>query len=97
MCMNKTAKSILLSNSFEKLASVYSAEVLEKLESTAELDTTFRNKAMILADKASVADTEYIFSTWGMPVFDEAEIAACFPKLKAVFYAEAFKSLQDPF
>lgn len=61
MCMNKTAKSILLSNSFEKLASVYSAEVLEKLESTAELDTTFRNKAMILADKASVADTEYIF------------------------------------
>lgn len=87
MCMNKTAKSILLSNSFEKLASVYSAEVLEKLESTAELDTTFRNKAMILADKASVADTEYIFSTWGMPVFDEAEIAACFPKLKAVFYA----------
>ena len=85
--MNKTAKSILLSNSFEKLASVYSAEVLEKLESTAELDTTFRNKAMILADKASVADTEYIFSTWGMPVFDEAEIAACFPKLKAVFYA----------
>ncbi len=87
MCMKKTAKSILLSNSFEKLASVYSTEVLEKLKTVAGLDAAFRNKTMILADKAAFADTEYIFSTWGMPVFDEAEIAACFPKLKAVFYA----------
>lgn len=30
---------------------------------------------------------EYIFSTWGMPVLTEEEIAAYFPALRAVFYA----------
>lgn len=33
------------------------------------------------------ADTEYVFSTWGMPALTEAEIAARLPRLKAVFYA----------
>ena len=31
-------------------------------------------------------DTEYIFSTWGMPVFSEEEIKEYFVSLKAVFY-----------
>jgi len=31
-------------------------------------------------------DTEYIFSTWGMPEMTDAEIAYHFPKLKAIFY-----------
>lgn len=32
-------------------------------------------------------DTEYIFSTWGMPALTEEEIKRYLPKLKAVFYA----------
>jgi len=30
---------------------------------------------------------EFIFSTWGMPSMSEDEVRACFPALKAVFYA----------
>ena len=33
------------------------------------------------------ADTDYVFSTWGMPPMTEEEIAAKLPQLKAVFYA----------
>lgn len=36
---------------------------------------------------ASAPDAELIFSTWGMPRANKAEIAARFPSLKAVFYA----------
>ncbi len=43
-------------------------------------------KADLLANPAQFADTEYIFSTWGMPAFTEEEIRACLPSLKAVFY-----------
>lgn len=33
------------------------------------------------------SDTRFIFTTWGMEVFTQAEIQALFPKLEAVFYA----------
>lgn len=35
----------------------------------------------------ALIDTDYIFSTWGMPAFSREEISACFKNLKAVFYA----------
>lgn len=37
--------------------------------------------------KAELESVEYIFSTWGMPAFQESEIREYFPSLKAVFYA----------
>lgn len=43
-------------------------------------------RADVLANPERFADTEYIFSSWGMPSFSEDEIRACFPALKAVFY-----------
>ncbi|MBR6772957.1 MAG: hydroxyacid dehydrogenase [Clostridia bacterium] len=43
-------------------------------------------KADILNGKEFFADTEYIFSTWGMPDLSEEEIKAKLPSLKAVFY-----------
>lgn len=45
------------------------------------------NKSEVLANPAAFQNTEYIFSTWGMTRFEEEEIAACLPSLKAVFYA----------
>ena len=44
-------------------------------------------KADILAAPEKFADTEIIFSTWGMPVFTEEEIRTYLPALKCVFYA----------
>lgn len=44
-------------------------------------------KTDVLDTPGSFRDTEYIFSTWGMPGFTEDEIKENFPSLKAVFYA----------
>ena len=44
-------------------------------------------KADVLQDPRRFRDTEYAFSTWGMPQFSEEEIKENLPSLKAVFYA----------
>jgi len=43
-------------------------------------------KADVLQDPHRFAETEYVFSTWGMPKFTEEEIKKLLPRLKAVFY-----------
>ena len=40
----------------------------------------------MLGDPEAFRDTEYIFSTWGMPAFTEEEIKESLPGLKGVFY-----------
>lgn len=45
------------------------------------------NKAYVLENPESFADTEYIFSTWGMPWFSDEEVKQYFPSLKCIFYA----------
>lgn len=44
-------------------------------------------KEEVLSDNMKFSDTQYIFSTWYMPLFTEHEINHCFPSLKAIFYA----------
>jgi len=44
-----------------------------------------RSEAEILA--SPLPETEVVFSTWGMPAFDEETIARLFPRLKFIFYA----------
>jgi len=43
-------------------------------------------KADVLREPERFRDTEYIFSSWGIPILTEEEIQACFPRLRAVFY-----------
>ena len=43
-------------------------------------------KADVLQNPSHFKNTEYVFSTWGMPAFTEAEIKEYLPALKAVFY-----------
>ena len=50
-------------------------------------DTAIYSKADVLEKPDLFCDTEYIFSTWGMPEFSEDEIKKYLPSLKAVFYA----------
>ena len=45
------------------------------------------NKDELLSKPEKFRDTQYIFSTWGMPKMTEEEIRTCLPSLKAVFYA----------
>lgn len=44
-------------------------------------------KADVLCQREQFADTEIIFSTWGMPAFTEQEIETYLPNLKCIFYA----------
>ncbi len=65
---------------------VYTAFAREKLCEKADIDTSAIFSKDDLATK-NLKDTEYIFSTWGMPSLAEEEIKESFPNLKAVFYA----------
>lgn len=52
----------------------------------------------VLSEPELFRNTEFIFSTWGMPVFSSEEIKSCFPNLKAVFYAAGtVKYFAEPF
>ena len=56
------------------------------------------NKAYVLEHPESFADTEYIFSTWGMPWFSDEEVKQYFPSLKCIFYAAGtVQSFARPF
>jgi phosphoglycerate dehydrogenase-like enzyme len=50
-----------------------------------ELQIFDRNDVM--AKPEFCARTEYIFSTWNMPIFTSEEVARSFPQLRAIFYA----------
>jgi len=78
-------KSIFLCDS-SYVSLVYPESVKTILKEKAGLVDKVFTKADIIQG-ADVTDTEYIFSTWGMPRFTTEEIRRYFPSLKAVFYA----------
>ena len=79
-------KSVYLNNT-KKIGSVYTAETLEYLKSAAGLEPIAYSHEDVAADSQSFANVEYVFSTWGMPVFTTEEVKNWFPSLKAIFYA----------
>ena len=77
---------------------VYSPETVASLGRKTELDGHCYDKKEILENPAAFQSVEAIFSTWGMPSFTEAEIRACFPSLKIIFYgAGTVQSFARPF
>lgn len=78
-------KSIFLNKWEEQIKRVYSEEMICELNTVAGLERKVYTKEDILASGAN--DAEYIFSTWGMPVFTEEEIKTHLPNLKAIFYS----------
>ena len=55
-------------------------------------------KAEVLSAPELFKNTEYVFSTWGMPKFTEEEIKRYLPSLKAVFYgAGSVQAFARPF
>ncbi len=91
-------KSVIINNTPEKVREVFSDEILAGLGESACLAPDVYSKADVLSTNGAFSDTEYIFSTWGMPVFSEEEIARHFPRLKCVFYAAGtVQSFARPF
>jgi len=80
-------KTVILCEVPHHVATVYSPSVLARLMELTNSDGARYSKADVLAEPEKFADTEYVFSTWGMPSFTEAEIKTCLPSLKCVFYA----------
>lgn len=79
-------KIALLGSNKIQFSKVYTPDVLKKLSEYGELSERI-NKKNIGNHKEWLRDCEFIFSTWGMPVFTEDEIKEYFPSLKAVFYS----------
>ena len=77
-------RAIFLCNRESEVRRVYHADTVARLQTMCALDERIYSSA----DLADIpADTEIIFSTWGMPSLTEAQIRAHLPRLQCVFYA----------
>ena len=70
-----------------RIFDAFDPATLSTLRETLELSNRVYLAEELEAEKETLSQAEYIFSTWGMPDLTEEEIAAYFPRLKAVFYA----------
>lgn len=78
--------------------SVYNQESHSFLEMHTGLKKEIFTKENVLNEPELFKDTEYIFSTWGMPVFTKEEIEEFFPSLKCLFYgAGSVQTFARPF
>lgn len=68
------------------MKTIYLCERPENVKNVYNTADLCYNKADILNAPDDFKETEHIFSTWGMPQFNEAEIKTYLPNLKAVFY-----------
>ena len=75
------------------MKTIYLCESAQTVYRVYQVEDTVYTKADVLQNPAAFAETETIFSTWGMPTFTEGEIQTCFPNLKSLFYAAG--SVQD--
>ena len=91
-------KTVILCEVPQHHLTVYAPVVTDRLKTLTDCDCARYGKADVLAAPTKFADTEYIFSTWGMPSFTEEEIKTYLPSLKAVFYgAGSVQGFARPF
>lgn len=90
-------KAIYLCDQKESLYKVYAEHIAYLTEHAGVPETVYTLRDVLNAPGA-FQQTEYIFSTWGMPKMTEEQIAACFPNLKCVFYgAGTVQAFARPF
>lgn len=75
------------------MKNIYLCKKAENIKNIYQTDAAVCHKDDLFKTPDRFKDTEYIFSTWGMPIFTEDEIKTYLPSLKAVFYAAG--SVQD--
>jgi phosphoglycerate dehydrogenase-like enzyme len=90
-------KVIILCDSPENTARVYGEGRLARLKTLANVHPRIISKADFDQVLSVIKDSEYIFSTWGMPVLTPVQIKQM-KKLKAVFYAAgSVRYFAEPF
>ena len=91
-------KAVFLCEKSDKIFKVYDTDSVRELQSLTDIEKKIYSKADVMRDSSAFADTEIIFSTWGMPSFTEEEIKRYLPSLKCVFYAAgSVQSFARPF
>lgn len=91
-------KAIFLNERNSAIDSVYPDYVKKRLYGTYEFPPEYITPDKFGKYKEYLADTEYIFSTWGMPALTKEQIEKHFPRLKAVFYAAgSVRGFAEPF
>lgn len=80
-------KAVFLCDVPDNPVRVYSEQTICELKKLTGLENTVYSKQEVLEKKDLFRDTEYVFSTWAMPEFNEAQIKEIFPSLKCIFYA----------
>ena len=91
-------KTVILCEIPHHHTTVYASAVTDRLKALTDCDCARYGKSDVLGDPEKFADTEYIFSTWGMPFFTEEEIKTYLPSLKCVFYgAGSVQGFARPF
>ena len=78
-------KAIFLCDYDQKVEQVYGKTIFERIRKNADISEQVFTGNDLKTGKFS--DTEYIFSTWGMPSLTKEEIQKYLPELKAVYYA----------
>lgn len=87
-------KNCFLSNRPNDFLRVYPQSILDALG----FDGNIYSREAVLSAPSAFSQIEYVFSTWGMPVFSAEEIRRIFPSLKCVFYAAgSVQSFARPF
>lgn len=79
-------KAVFLCNDKNNPLRIYDEATRKKLNNLTRITDNVYSREEVISQKELFSDTEYIFSTWGMPVFTESEVKEIFPSLKCVFY-----------
>ena len=79
-------KAIFLTKKKEYIPEVYDKEVMAALAELTGITQTVYTKEDLLSAPEDFSEVELVFSTWGMPVMTEEEIARCLPRLRYLFY-----------
>ena len=79
-------KAVFLCNEKNNPLRIYDKKTRERLSCLTGITDDIYSRDEVFENKEKFSDTEFIFSTWGMPVFTEEEIKDLFPALKCVFY-----------
>ena len=78
-------KTAFICSAPQTIARVFGDDETARLAAHSELLPGVFSKEDALADR--LVEVDALFSTWGMPVFTQDEIAAHLPRVKALFYA----------
>jgi phosphoglycerate dehydrogenase-like enzyme len=79
-------KAVFMTLNDRLLDQVYSPQAMQRIAQRVELLPPVTTLAALEQRQGELDEVSFIFSTWGMPAINEAQISA-FPLLKALFYA----------